>query len=143
MLGHPPFGVFRESEGVRLAPRFRDDWELAAKRDQILCARRGHGNGQRPGVAGKDDANHQPALAQKKRAPEKQRWEWRGERICLGFRTDTGSPMIFEVASNACIERTGHLWTLRVQVYFRPIKFGGEILWFLSGRWETTWAQKR
>jgi len=35
----------------------------AAKRDQVLFDGRGHGNGQIPGMAGKNDANDQPALA--------------------------------------------------------------------------------
>jgi hypothetical protein len=38
---------------------------------------------------------------------------------------------------NTCIERTADLGTVRVQVYFRPIKFCVEIRGPRSGRWET------
>jgi len=45
--------------------------------------------------------------------------------------------MIFESGSNTCIERTADLGTLRVQVYFRPVKFCVEIRGTLASRWET------
>ena len=40
----------------------------ATKQHQVLLHSRGHANGERPCLAGRDDANHQPALEQKKRA---------------------------------------------------------------------------
>ena len=74
--------------------------ESAAKRRQVLFDGRGHGNGERPGMAGKDDPSHQPALAQKKRAPKKPRREWRAERAGLGLRTAAASSMIIGAASD-------------------------------------------